>query len=113
MVATLAQAALLTAFAVSPWFGLALVALVLVGFAGAIAGAMTATLIQLSVPGALRGRVMSLYLLTLVGVPSAGSLLTGVVGQVVGVRGAVAGAALAVVVLASVILWRNAEIRGA
>jgi len=113
MVATVSQAALLAAFAVTPWFVLALLALVLVGFAGAIAGAMTATLIQLTVPGTLRGRVMSLYLLTLVGVPSAGALLTGVVGQAVGVRGAVAGAALAVVILASVILWRNAEIRGA
>jgi hypothetical protein len=35
---------------------------------------MIATVIQLRVPGQLRGRVMSLYAITLIGLPSLGSL---------------------------------------
>ena len=35
---------------------------------------MIATVIQLRVPGELRGRVMSLYAITLIGLPSLGSL---------------------------------------
>ncbi len=113
MAATLTQAIFLATFASAPWYGLALPALVLVGFASAITGAMTATLIQLSVPGELRGRVMSLYLLTLVGVPSAGSLIAGVVGDMVGVRLAVAGGAVVLVLAASTIFWRYTAVRKA
>lgn len=111
MVATMAQAIFLATFAMTPWYGLALPALVLVGFANAITGAMTATLIQLAVPGELRGRVMSLYLLTLVGVPSAGSLVAGVAGDTLGVRAAVAGGAVTLILVASGIFWRSAAVR--
>jgi hypothetical protein len=36
---------------------------------------MIATMLQLDVPGHLRGRVMSLHAITLIGVPSVGGLL--------------------------------------
>jgi MFS family permease len=113
MAATLLQATLLFAFATSPWYALALPLLVLIGVTNAISGALTATLIQLAVPNQLRGRVMSLYMLTLIGVPSAGSLLLGATADVVGVRLAVGGGALVVLLLTSLIFVRNRELREA
>jgi hypothetical protein len=48
--------------------------LVAAGVAATVFTTMIATLIQLEVPGELRGRVMSLYAVTLIGLPSLGSL---------------------------------------
>lgn len=113
MAATLLQATLLLAFATSPWYALALPLLILIGVANAISGALTATLIQLAVPNELRGRIMSLYMLTLIGVPSAGSLLLGTTADAFGVRIAVGGGALIVLLLTSLIFVRNHELREA
>ena len=49
--------------------------LVLVGVISTAATTMIATMLQLEVPGHLRGRVMSLHAVTLIGVPSLGGLL--------------------------------------
>ncbi|HEY7031799.1 MAG TPA: MFS transporter [Thermomicrobiales bacterium] len=113
MVATACQAGLLFLFATCPWYGIALVLLVLVGAATAVAGALTATLIQLTAPNELRGRIMSLYILTLIGVPSAGALLAGTVGEAIGVREAIAFGAVIVVALAGLVFARNASLRTA
>ncbi|HEY8445866.1 MAG TPA: MFS transporter [Thermomicrobiales bacterium] len=111
--ATLAQVAFLAGFAASPWYGAALPLLILVGFAGAIASALIATLIQLAAPSELRGRVMSLFILTVVGFPSAGSLIAGLVADVAGVRIAVGGAAVFVLVLLGMLFIRDPHIRSA
>jgi MFS family permease len=66
--------AALAAFALSPWFWPAVALLVVVGVASTVFTTMIATVIQLRVPGELRGRVMSLYAITLIGLPSLGSL---------------------------------------
>jgi MFS family permease len=113
MVATGCQASLLLLFAACPWYGIALALLVLVGASTAVAGALTATLIQLTAPNELRGRIMSLYVLTLIGVPSAGALLAGTVGEAIGVREAVGGGAAIVILLAGVVFARNEAVRGA
>ena len=59
---------------------LGLLFLVITGAASTVLSTMVATLIQLRVPGELRGRVMSLYTVMLIGIPSlaalGGSLLT-------------------------------------
>jgi MFS family permease len=65
----------LAAFAVAPWWWLGALCLVLTGIIGTAATTMIATMLQLSVPSALRGRVMSLHAVTLIGVPSLGGLL--------------------------------------
>lgn len=57
------------------------------------------TLLQGSVPDEYRGRVMSLYLLGILGGIPAGSQLLGVLGDVIGFRAALAIDALALVVL--------------
>ncbi|MDP9314875.1 MAG: MFS transporter [Chloroflexota bacterium] len=64
----------LIAFALSPWFWLGVFLLVIVGAAATVFTTMIATTIQLRVPGELRGRVISLYTITLIGLPSLGAL---------------------------------------
>jgi MFS family permease len=113
MVATAFQASLLLLFALCPWYGVALLLLVLVGAATAVAGALNATLIQLTAPNELRGRIMSLYVLTLIGVPSAGALLAGSVGEAIGVREAIGAGAAIVILLAGVVFARNPSLRTA
>jgi MFS family permease len=66
--------AALTAFVLSPLFWLGAALLVVVGIAATVFSTMIATMIQLRVPGELRGRVMSLYAITLIGLPSLGAL---------------------------------------
>jgi MFS family permease len=74
-IAGLTFAVLLAGFALSPWWTLGAVLLVLVGIISTAATTMIATMLQLEVPGHLRGRVMSLHAVTLIGVPSLGGLL--------------------------------------
>lgn len=66
--------AALIAFALVPWFWAGVALLVLVGVASTVFTTLIATVIQLRVPGQLRGRVMSLYAITLIGLPSLGAL---------------------------------------
>lgn len=74
-IAGLGFAILLAGFALSSWWWLGAVLLVLVGIISTAATTMIATMLQLEVPGQLRGRVMSLHAVTLIGVPSFGGLL--------------------------------------
>lgn len=113
MASVLLQGAMLLLFAVSGSIAVALPALLLIGVANAISGALISTLIQLSVPNELRGRVMSFYLLTVVGVPSIGSLLLGAVATATDVRLAVGGGAVLVLLVVAVMFARNGELRGA
>jgi MFS family permease len=87
---TVASTALI-AFAVSRWLALSLVALAVLGAAQVAYYATTNTLIQVLVPARLRGRVVSLYILTSLGVIPIGSLLAGLVAQRFGATVALAG----------------------
>jgi MFS family permease len=73
------------ALAVSPYFGLSTVLLVALGFAGITFATSANTLIQLTVPDALRGRVMSLYILLFAGSTPIGGMLIGVLSTRIGV----------------------------
>lgn len=64
----------LAAFALCPWFWISVALLVVVGITSTVFTTMIATVIQLRVPGELRGRVISLYAITLIGLPSLGAL---------------------------------------
>jgi MFS family permease len=112
LVSTLGMSALLVAFAVAPAYALALPLLLLAGLGGTVASALTATMLQLEAPPQLRGRVMSYYTLTLIGVPALGTLLLGVVADAVGVRAAVAGAAALLAGLTVVVARRGAGLAG-
>ena len=84
----------LIVFAVSRWLPLSLVALAVLGAAQVAYYATTNTLIQILVPARLRGRVMSLYILTSLGVIPFGNLLAGLVAQRFGPTVALAGGGL-------------------
>jgi MFS family permease len=111
MVTTFVHAALLIVFALAPWFVAGVPLLALVGVMNAVSGASIATLIQLAVPPDLRGRVMSLYLLTVVGVPSIGAFVLGAVAVPLGVRVAVGGSAVMMLALSMVVFGRNKALR--
>lgn len=73
--AGVAFAILLAVFAWTPIWWVGVVVLLGVGIISTAATTMIATMLQLEVPSHLRGRVMSLHAITLIGVPSVGGLV--------------------------------------
>jgi MFS family permease len=108
---TLAQAAFLVAFAGSPWFVTGVILIGAVALCSSVSGALNATLIQLTAPPELRGRIMSFYLLTVVGIPYAGALIVGAIAQAVGVRVTIGAAAVLLAVLTAAIAVRRPSLR--
>ncbi len=99
---------LLAAFATSASYYLSLALMVVIG--GTMVGYMslTNTTIQSIVPDALRGRIMSLYILSFFGTAPLGGLVTGVLAQGLGAQAAVfVGAAVCGV--CAVVMWVTAR----
>ncbi len=71
-------------FALSPTFWPGVVLLFIGGIAFTVFGTIIATFIQIAVPNELRGRVMSLYSITLIGLPSFGAMVSGSVAELLG-----------------------------
>jgi MFS family permease len=68
--------------------------------------AIIATFIQISVPNEMRGRVMSLYTVTLIGLPSLGALGIGAVAERLGgVEGAPHAVLIGAVILTVILLF--------
>ena len=104
----------LIAFALSPslWIGVAL--LFIAGVTSTVLATIISTFIQFDVPNELRGRVMSLYTVTLIGLPSLGALGTGAVAEWLGgIQGAPRAVLLSAVVLGVILVlviplfWRR------
>ncbi len=74
----------LAAFAVSPSIWVGLILLFVTGVTSTILATILSTFIQFAVPNELRGRVMSLYTVTLIGLPSLGALGTGALAEWLG-----------------------------
>jgi MFS family permease len=101
-------------FSISPSVVLGLVFLFIAGVTSTVFSTVIATFIQLSVPNEMRGRVMSLYTVTLIGLPSLGAMGSGAVAEWLGgVEGAphavLIGAIILVVILLFVIpmFWKR------
>ena len=95
----------LVAFALSPSIGLALVLLFVAGITSTVFSTIIATFIQLAVPNELRGRIMSFYTVTLIGIPSLGALGSAAVADSLGgVLGAPRAVWLGAVVLAAILV---------
>jgi MFS family permease len=71
-------------FAISPSLILGCLLLFVAGVTSTAFGTIIATFIQAEVPNELRGRVMSLYTITLIGLPSLGALASGAIAQALG-----------------------------
>ncbi len=80
---------LLGALAVSEWFYLSLLILLLVGVANTAFATTANTSLQLATPDHLRGRVMSLHMLLVAGSTPIGASLTGLIAEYLGVQAAV------------------------
>lgn len=94
----------LIAFAISPSIWLGLILLFITGVTSTVFATIISTFIQFAVPNELRGRIMSLYTITLIGLPSLGALGSGAVAEWLGgIPGAPRAILLSAVVL-SVIL---------
>jgi len=94
------------AFAVNPWFPLALLILPVTGGAMILNSAVTNTLLQTIVPDELRGRVMGVYVFTFLGMAPFGAFQAGWLADHLGAPVAVAVGGL-VCVLASLVIWRK------
>jgi predicted MFS family arabinose efflux permease len=99
-------AASLILFALSPGLAVAGSALVAAGWGMVTLIAPVNTLVQSIVPDELRGRVMSLYSLVLLGMMPLGNMLVGSLAQAIGTPGAVAlsGGALGISIMAVTLL---------
>ena len=76
---------ILAAVAFATHFALSATLLVALGFAGITFATTANSLLQLTVPDELRGRVMSLYILLFAGSTPIGSFLIGTLSGVIGV----------------------------
>ncbi|MCC6704178.1 MAG: MFS transporter, partial [Thermomicrobiales bacterium] len=99
------------AFAAMPWYVFGLPLLIMVGVFGTLAAANMATVLQIEAPPRLRGRMMSIYMLALVGLPSVGTLISGAIANVIGVRPTVGGAAVIMLIWVLYLFRRNDELR--
>jgi MFS family permease len=71
-------------FAISPSFWLGVSLLFLGGIAATVFSTIIATFIQTAVPNDLRGRLMSLYAITLIGLPALGAMGSGSIAELLG-----------------------------
>ncbi|MDR7417349.1 MAG: MFS transporter [Armatimonadota bacterium] len=109
--AALAFAVVLAAFAASRAFAVSLATLVVLGFATVTLVATMSAAMQAASPDRLRGRVMSLWAIANVGLPSLGAMLTASAAAMIGVSTAVmAGAGLVLIV--ALVLRRRLEAIG-
>lgn len=93
-------------FALSPLVPVTCVALAFLGAAQVAYYTSTNTMVQLLSPARLRGRILSFYVLTSIGISPLGSLLAGGVAEVVGAPLTLAGGgALTLVALGVVLAW--------
>lgn len=92
-------------FALTQWFPVAIVVLLLSGAAMIANNAVTNTLLQTTAPDGLRGRVMGAYTFVFVGMAPFGAFQAGWLADRIGVQGAVGAGGIACL-LGSLLLWR-------
>jgi MFS family permease len=102
---------LLIGMALSDSFTVTLVLLMGIGFSFVMQNALTNTLIQVSVPDELRGRILSFYVLAFQGMAYLGGVQAGVMGDYLGAPMAVGVAALACLAYGAFVAWRYPFVR--
>jgi MFS family permease len=94
-VSAVAGGAALVVFAVSPWIYLSATMMAVVGFGIIVTGAGVNTMVQTIVQDTMRGRVMSFYTMSFLGVAPLGALTIGAVAEASNVQVALAAGGLA------------------
>jgi len=107
----------LIAFTLSPSLVIGITLLFIAGAAATVFGTIVATFIQVATPSELRGRVMSLYAITLIGLPSLGGLGSGAVAEWLGgIQGAPRAVLISAVIVGVVLVgvaplfWRRTTV---
>ena len=100
----------LIVFALSRSLPLSMAALAVLGASQVAYYATTNTLLQVLVPARLRGRVMSLYMLTSLGVIPFGNLLAGIVAERFGPTVALAGGGVMTIVVVAIVIAAVPEV---
>lgn len=90
---------------------LALVFILLAGFGMVTVLSTGNSLLQLNVPDELRGRIMSLFGLIVMGLAPVGSILYGIAAHYLGPGLAIAGGSLLAAITCGVILFKNPQLR--
>jgi MFS family permease len=108
-----AAGAALVVFAVSPSIYVSLAMMAIVGFGVIVTGAGVNTLIQTIVDDAMRGRVMSFYTMSFLGVAPLGSVSIGGIAEAAGVQVALAVGGVACAAAGVHFLRERARIRAA
>ena len=106
LLATLLMALAVVAFAATSVLWFASLSATFAGMCMVATGISMQTLMQLSVDGAMRGRVLSLYSTVFIGGPAAGALVMGAASELVGLRAPLLGGA-ALVLLVWIGMWRR------
>jgi MFS family permease len=101
----------LIVFAQSTWLPLSLIFLFGVGFAIVTSVAVTNTLLQKLVTDRMRGRVMSMFILSFIGAMPIGNLLAGVVSHRFSAPAALTAGGLAIVIYITIITLTNKRLR--
>jgi MFS family permease len=96
----------LTAAALAPGFGWAIVLFTVAGCLMALNGIAANTMLQRQAPDYLRGRVMGFYSFVVLGMAPLGSLQAGWIAERFGVRAALASGGLVCLAVAALVAWR-------
>ena len=107
----LAFAICLICFSLSTRFVLSLVFLFALGFGIVCSVAVTNTLLQKLVTDEMRGRVMSMFMLSFIGAMPIGNLIAGVASHRFGVQKTLASGGLIIAVFATIVLVRSPRLR--
>jgi MFS family permease len=111
LLAAVSYGVTVVAFALTPWFLLAAAILLASGAADIVNGATRMTVIQLLVPGHLRGRVMGLHAVSTRGLGPLGGFNLGTMASFMGVQYAVALGGAVCILAGTVVAWRVPAIR--
>jgi MFS family permease len=107
------MAALLIGFSLSRSFVLSMVLSVLSGAAFLTTNSLTNTSIQIAVPGPLRGRVMSLFVMAFMGIMPVSAAVFGPLGEVIGPTNAVLAGAIVLLAWGAYLAASGRMARGA
>lgn len=106
IVAVCVWGAAIAMFGLTPWLWLALALLAIAGAADVVSAVFRNTILQQSVPDALRGRLSAVNIGVVAGGPRLGDVEAGAVAAVIGPQGSVVSGGLACLVGAAVVVRR-------
>jgi MFS family permease len=107
----LAFGSCLICFSLSTRIGLSLVFLFALGFGIVCAVAVTNTLLQKLVTDEMRGRVMSMFMLSFIGAMPIGNLIAGAASHSFGVQKTLAAGGCIIVIFVAIVAWRSPGLR--